>query len=455
MFLSIWNSLITQEIDLSNNKKTVEGEVSGAFLLGMLNSFGNVGILPLEQIPFSVKDISPTDWYPYDYLISLNDFIEEQVPHSSSILFWAGVRFIELWYWQGEGKDMINGSIDWLYCNHKGGGYNSVVRGREVGWCRNRFVDEAQGVALVENVMPISPAFLRGVFFGGFYLFDDLTYFNTEIESVSHDSSYPFQCTVIKINFKQPNPCIQAYRLAELRDQKVQLDSLTDYEANEVLWRYRHELNLSELKRAYHDYITELTEIAFKRLQQLKEDLASANMQLTLDASTDVLTGLNNRRYFNRETKRIFNLAKREQHSLCAMMIDIDYFKRYNDHYGHLAGDEAIKAVAESIESNVTRAGDLVARFGGEEFVVLLVDTDQKGVEILAAKIAASLQARKISHEKSKTSPNLTVSIGSAMHKGSEQTIEELLQLADIALYRAKEQGRNCHVHLNEASTQA
>lgn len=425
-----------------------KSEISGAFLLAILQSFDKLHILPPELIPFSATQLLPDAWYPYDHLIKLNLLIEEHIPQSESILFWAGIKFINIWYWQGPGKDMIHSGMDWVYCNDKGGGYNSVVRGEDIGWCHNLSTDEAKGVALVENVMPISPAYLRGIFFGGFYLFDDMAYYNTEIESISDNTEYPFRRTVIKLIFKQSNKSVAKSRLEQLNNPCHHALPLTTEEAEEIFWRYRHQLNLFKLQRDYNTCIDDLMAQAFDKLHLFKNELATANQRLAVEATTDALTGLNNKRYFNQEIGRTLNAAKREHHSVCVMMIDIDYFKRFNDHYGHLAGDAAIKQVAQCIKSNVARGTDLVVRFGGEEFVLVLVNIDTAGIRTLAKKIAAELDARQIPHEQSNISPHLTVSLGSTLSKGANN-IEELLKMADDALYLAKAQGRNRHIHLD------
>lgn len=426
-----------------------QGEVSGAFLIGMISSLSNTRIIESELMPFATEHLLPDAWYPYDYLIKLNALIEEKILGSSSILFWAGVKFIEIWYWQGSGKQMIRSGLDWVYCNDKGGGYNSVVRGERVGWCRNLVADERQGYALVENVMPMAPAYLRGIFFGGFYLFDDMAYFNTEINSVSNGPDYPFQRTIIKLIFKKSQVAIEKSKISLLDTASKQAAALTAQEAEEVLWRYRHQLNLSVLRDEYNKNISELMQRSYENLQTLKEELAAANQRLALEAITDSLTGLNNKRYFNQEVVRILNVAKRNRYSVCIMMIDIDYFKKYNDHYGHLAGDAAIQAVAECIGSQFSRGSDLVARFGGEEFVCVTTNTNETGIRILVEKISEALKSQKILHEKSDVSDYLTVSIGSVMCEEKFYSIETLLKLADGALYQAKEQGRGRHVHVS------
>ncbi|WP_339387363.1 GGDEF domain-containing protein [Vibrio caribbeanicus] len=416
-----------------------DGEVSGAFLLGMLESFSDTHIFPPELIPFPIEGIKPDAWYPYSYLIKLNILIEEEINDSDSILFWAGVRFMNLWYWHGPGKDLISSGLDWVYCNDTGGGYNSVVRGNNIGWCRNRTVDEEQGFALIENVAPMTPAYMRGIFFGGFYLFDDMAYFNTEVEQIENNVNYPFQCTVIKLIFRPSNPSISKSRLKQLRCIGYHDENCTEAEAEELLWRYRHQLNLSKLQRDYSNNILNLTSQAYDKLNDLKDKLAT-------EAVTDNLTGLYNKGFFNKTIGKTLNSAKRECHSVCVMMIDIDYFKLFNDHYGHIAGDHAIQAVAKCIESKASRGSDFVARFGGEEFVVILVDVDEDGVRVVAEKMHESLKKKQIPHEKSKICPYLTMSIGSVIGDKTYD-VDALLKNADEALYRAKDSGRNCHFH--------
>ena len=106
------------------NKKheSPQGEVSGAFLLGMLGSFDKTNIIAIEDLPIPTDRLLPDAWYPYDYLINLFKYIEDKIPDSKGIMFWAGVKFIELWYWDGPGKEIIFNSLDWVYCNEKGAG---------------------------------------------------------------------------------------------------------------------------------------------------------------------------------------------------------------------------------------------------------------------------------------------------------------------------------------------
>lgn len=158
----------------------------------------------------------------------------------------------------------------------------------------------------------------------------------------------------------------------------------------------------------------------------------------------DDLTGIPNRRYFdevyNTERKR----AKRAGNWLAAAIIDIDFFKAYNDEYGHGSGDRCLRQVANALADGVARPGDFVARYGGEEFAILLPGTDLVGVKDLAARFRAKVENLRIEHEYSKAGKVVTVSIGyAAILPANGIAMQGLLTVADRMLRRAKDLGRN------------
>jgi diguanylate cyclase (GGDEF)-like protein len=157
-------------------------------------------------------------------------------------------------------------------------------------------------------------------------------------------------------------------------------------------------------------------------------------------AYKDGLTGIYNRRYFDHSLERQSSLSARNNAPLSLLMIDIDFFKRYNDTLGHLAGDDALRGVAELLQSCCNRPTDLAARYGGEEFAVLLPDTTEDGAVMIAKNILSEMKAANIPHPDSER-PYLTVSIGIAVSTDGETT--SLLDLADKQLYLAKKLGRN------------
>jgi len=158
----------------------------------------------------------------------------------------------------------------------------------------------------------------------------------------------------------------------------------------------------------------------------------------------DALTDIPNRRALMERINSEFKRSARENRPLTVIMIDIDHFKLYNDTYGHAAGDECLKTVAQTIESTIKRPGDFCARYGGEEFVVLLPDTAPDAARLLAENIRSNIENMKLSHKESPPLYVVTISLGIAATVGSSTaSYETVLQQSDKALYKAKDKGRN------------
>lgn len=161
-------------------------------------------------------------------------------------------------------------------------------------------------------------------------------------------------------------------------------------------------------------------------------------------AEKDFLTGLLNRRAFSERAERSWRQAQRERQALALVMMDVDYFKRYNDHYGHAAGDEALRAVGQVIGRQARRALDMTARYGGEEFVGLWYGIEEAQAVSLLENIRSEVEALSLPHVQSEAAGVVTISIGLAyLLPQPHQSLEDALRLADVALYLAKEQGRN------------
>jgi diguanylate cyclase (GGDEF)-like protein len=161
-------------------------------------------------------------------------------------------------------------------------------------------------------------------------------------------------------------------------------------------------------------------------------------------AARDGLTGIYNRRMFDERIEQLWHQAIRERAPLAMLLIDIDFFKPFNDRYGHQAGDETLKAVAATLSHFARRPLDLTARYGGEEFAIVLYDVDKNFVTDLARRARAQIEALGIAHERSTAAEYLTVSIGAGcVTPVAGRSHEGLIQLADEALYAAKNQGRN------------
>ena len=167
--------------------------------------------------------------------------------------------------------------------------------------------------------------------------------------------------------------------------------------------------------------------------------------RLSQEATTDALTGAYNRRFFNGRYESEFGRAQRQNTELSLLMIDLDYFKNYNDHYGHVAGDKALIAVVDTLQKQLNRPTDILVRYGGEEFAVILPDTGREGGQAIAEKLREAVANLNIPHEKSEIADRVTVSIGIATYQpGTPSNTTLVLEAADAALYAAKTAGRNC-----------
>lgn len=179
---------------------------------------------------------------------------------------------------------------------------------------------------------------------------------------------------------------------------------------------------------------------------------------LRAQAQTDSLTGLPNRRFFLQELGKELHRARRNRQALSLMMIDIDHFKAYNDHYGHLGGDGALRRVGQALQGIAKRTGDLACRYGGEEFSIVLPATGIQGSTTVAAAVLAGIHALDLPHGASVVAPHVTLSIGLAtlpeqdlpvptlesnFSDPGQDLVDALFARADAALYEAKRHGRN------------
>ncbi|MHB8950710.1 MAG: diguanylate cyclase [Rhodoferax sp.] len=180
------------------------------------------------------------------------------------------------------------------------------------------------------------------------------------------------------------------------------------------------------------------------KVAERTRELEISNAKLAALRSIDGLTGIANRRRFDEMFAIEWARAKRNRQPLSVAMLDVDWFKNYNDHYGHQAGDECLRQVAQVLAANVRRSGDLAARYGGEEFVLIAPNTDKDSVQRMAAQICIALKQLELSHALSPYGC-VTASIGFANIAPTQQDISPdlLVKQADEALYRAKQQGRN------------
>jgi len=188
-----------------------------------------------------------------------------------------------------------------------------------------------------------------------------------------------------------------------------------------------------------------------EQLAESNKNLARVNEELQLLSCMDGLTSVVNRRGFERQFDVEWRRTLREMTPLCVVMIDVDEFKGFNDHYGHLAGDDCLRVVAQALKGQLLRPGDMVARYGGEEFVILLPNTNIEGAVNVAKNIQKDLHNANIDYPHSSVSDRVTICMGiyctnqlDANFDRSDNSV--LLARADKALYKAKDSGRNQYV---------
>ncbi len=158
----------------------------------------------------------------------------------------------------------------------------------------------------------------------------------------------------------------------------------------------------------------------------------------------DPLTGIYNRRFLDENLRRVIKRLSRAESVLSLMMIDIDYFKKYNDTYGHVEGDNCLRRIAETLVNSVTRDGDFVARYGGEEFVVVLPNANGSGARIIAERMLENVRRHNIPHKSSSAADRVTISIGVITGKAKYmQNVNDYLKRADDVMYRSKQAGRD------------
>ncbi|RJG40117.1 sensor domain-containing diguanylate cyclase [Motilimonas pumila] len=186
-------------------------------------------------------------------------------------------------------------------------------------------------------------------------------------------------------------------------------------------------------------------------LEQKQQDLALLNKELAKVSATDALTQIANRYHFDKVYRKELSRAIRQHRSVAIIMIDIDYFKQFNDIYGHIRGDECLYQVAQCLNDCAQRGSDLVARYGGEEFIILLSDCRLQNILELTHKIKREIAKLGICHEYEQANSQLTISAGFVLRQPHLKTMaDDLIDMADQALYQAKRRGRNIIVNYDD-----
>ena len=257
-------------------------------------------------------------------------------------------------------------------------------------------------------------------------------------------------CSYLKDNQNTKDIPVIFLSALESTEEKVKgfnvgcVDYITKpFDLEEIIVRVQHQLEIKSLQQQLREK-NHLLEQELKIRVALENQLRVANKKLENIATIDGLTGIANRRKFDLQMKQEWLRAYREQTPLSLILVDVDYFKLYNDSHGHQAGDNCLQLVAQGISRAVNRPADLVARYGGEEFAVILPNTDLVGANHVANRIKASIDYSRIPHKSSSVSKYITISQGvSTTIHSTDSSFESLVCIADIALYDAKKGGRD------------
>lgn len=197
------------------------------------------------------------------------------------------------------------------------------------------------------------------------------------------------------------------------------------------------------------DAVVRISDRYQRRMLEIKEELEETNEKLQVIAARDHLTGLYNRQEFERVALREWKHAIRYEDPISMLMVDIDNFKAFNDNYGHLSGDHCLQRLSKAMTTVLKRPRDFLARFGGEEFVIILPDTDSAGAQNVGEEVRQAVIDQHIPHYYSDVAPYVTVSIGiGTTQEAVFYVYEDLLDESDQALFKAKKGGKNQCYHM-------
>lgn len=424
-------------------------KVHGSFLLGMANTFYSINALSSYDVDSLMQDISAEDWYPIYHLKKLFEALTETEYYNPMMLHQAGQKFVHAWYDNG-GRELGWGSIGQIKMQDNSQSLKLVFKDYDPERLFTRLIelDEEKGYAVLETSDMLPTDFTRAVFYHGTFLWGDLLWLDLQTEILEQEEDYTH--TIFTYHFKKQDQKYSSQSMDEFIDQLAigQPADISPEMAENLAWKLKGMSAQYAIEKQINERSSEMLGKALTEQVRIRTDLEKANQVIRLQSIRDSLSGLYNKRHFNETFEDLWYRSMRRQEKLTIYIIDIDFFKNYNDSYGHLKGDTALQRVAECIKQNFQRREDIVARFGGEEFIVATTDTSDEQISAMAGCLLNKIKEANIPHIASLVAEHITVSIGTASMVPSQNIkLQKLIKKADEALYSAKEQGRNRHLH--------
>lgn len=424
-------------------------KVHGSFLLGMANTFYSISALSSCDVDSLIQNISAENWYPISYLNQLFEALRETEYYNPTLLHQTGQKFVLAWYENG-GRDLGWGSIGQIKMQDNSQSIKLVFKDYDPEKLFTRLLelDEEKGYAVLEVADMLPSDFTRAIFYHGTFLWGDLLWLDLQTKVLAQEEGYTH--AIYTYHFKKQDPQYSNQSINEFIDQLClgRPADISPELAHNLAWKLKGMLAQYTIEQQINERSSEMLGKALTEQVRIRNHLEKANQIIRLQSMQDSLTGLYNKRYFDEAANDLWHRIIRQQEKITIYMIDVDFFKKYNDSYGHIKGDEALQIVAHCIKQNFKRQEDIVARFGGEEFIVATTDATDQQINEQASNLIDKVKEANIPHTASLVAKYVTITIGTASMLPSEKVkLQKLIKAADKALYIAKEQGRNRHLH--------
>ena len=406
----------------------------GSQIAGFAQVCAGLEVIDEAELRAALEGVAPDGWYPISRMLRVEEAVRNRFPNHAPILFRAGEELMRNWYATDASAANLRSGIEFLELQHDSAGYHHIVRGKpqDIGEFFLVGLDRDRGLARVHSTTPFDIEYERGVLHSGTSMPGDMGYVRVDGERTSTRDK------VYTIEFRRRHSPALRQRVAELVAEPaiVAPADATQSLVGEMAWEMRALREQIEREREYFHATSNNLKSAMHGLAELAERLRG-------EALTDSLTRAFNRRHAMRCLEIAVDRAHCDRSALSLIVFDIDHFKRINDQHGHPAGDQVLVGVTQRVQTEL-RDGDILARIGGEEFLVLLPAMDLCGAQLVAERLRVAIAGQPIAAGRAGAIA-VTVSLGIAA-LAPHDSPHSLIGAADAMLYAAKHAGRNCVV---------